>query len=153
MAKYNQSFFQIPQTGMECDWPSVGSPQTRCPSMSMSNFGALNFGARSAEDYTKLAEGFKSKDEIQNPEIPAFTMGGDYSENPFAWGSTTQRVWHDELRIMTLGSRTMAGDKAPMFDVMDTKVSWDTPKDGDMVLNWPTEGYKPWGGRTATSFS
>ena len=148
MAKYNHSFFQIPQTGLECDWPSL-DPQARCPEMRMSNFGALNYGVRCAIDYTKVASGFKAKDELQNPTIPSYSQEAEYDRNPYVWGSTTKHIWNDELRIMTLGSRTMAGDRLPGMDVSDTKVAHSTPKDGNMSLNYPTEGYKPFGGRVA----
>lgn len=152
MAKYNQSFFQIPATGLSDVWAGASNVQTRAITMRMSNFGDLNYGPRCSVDYTRTAHGFKNKDELQNPTVPSFAMEAEYNENPFVWGSTVKRMRHDELRIMTLGSRFMDGAGKPRLDVMDTKLSHSTPKDGDMVLNWPSEGYKPFGGRTGGPF-
>lgn len=152
MAKYNQAFFQIPATGVDCEWASEGGQQSRSCGMRMSNFGALAYGARNAADYTKLVQSYQSKDELQNPLVPSFAQDGEFKTNPFVWGSTVKRVLNDELRIMSLGSRAMDGDALPTFDVMDTNLSRSTPKDGDMTLNWPNEGYKPFGGRVAGPF-
>lgn len=151
MGKYNFSFFQVPSTGIDVEGPRSG-PQSRSVTMRISSFGALDYGPRSSKDYTKTVYGFKSKDELQNPNILSFTQSADYKENPYVWGSTVKRIWNDTLRIMTLGSRFMSGAYQPKFDVSDTKLSWSTPKDGDVPLNYPTEGYTPFGGRVAGPF-
>jgi len=149
MAKYNNDFFQISHSGLDCVGAS-SDQQSRCVTMRMSNFGALAYGNRSSVDYTQIAKGFADK--IENPDIPSFLQAAEYNENPFVWGSTTHRVRNDELRIFELGARTMDGFHKPAADVMDTKLSKDTPKDGDMVLNWPKEGFKYFGGRTGGPF-
>ena len=99
-----------------------------------------------------LSKGFKDKDELQNPVVPPFVMEGDFTRNPFATGSTRKRIWNYELMILTLGARTDDGATLPGKDVSDTKLSLSTPKDGDMTLNWPAEGYHSFGGRTGGPF-
>lgn len=152
MSKYNLENFQIAHSGIDGGWETSGGQQARSYSVKMSSFGNLNYGNRDADDYTKLSKGFQAKDELQNPEVPAFAMAGDYKENPFIVGGTRHRVWADELRVLTLGARTMEGATLPGKDVSDTKLSLSTPKDGDMTLNWPAEGYKSLGGRTGGPF-
>jgi len=146
MAKYNFSYFQIKPVGVGCEG-ALGDQQTRCLDGKMSNFGALSYGIRNAADYTKVLSNFKSK--IENPTIPSFLQEAEYNKNPYVWGSTVKRMWNDELRIMTLGSRYMNGAEQPKKDVSDTKLSSTTPTDNGVVLNYPAEGYKPFGGRVA----
>ncbi len=159
MSKYNFSFFQIPHTGVSCEGP-LGDQQTRCISGKISNFGALAYGLRDASDYTKLTKGFKSKDELQNPDIPYFLPtgnGGNWGNavnNPYVWGGTTHKVRNDELAVMLLGSRKAMDVSQPKFDVMDTNLVWDTTVSGsDVPLNYPTEGYKEFGLRTGGPFA
>ena len=146
MAKYNSDFFQISHSGLDCVAGETGQ-QGRCVTMRMSSFGALAYGAKSSVDYTRLLGTFKDKDELQNPDIPDDVQAANRIENPYVWGSTVKRSWNDELVIYELGSRTGSFVK-PGFDVMDTKLSKSTPKDGDMQLNWPKEGFKYFGVRT-----
>lgn len=149
MSKYNQDFFQIPSTGLDTVMTG-GAQQGRDLDMKMSNFGDLAYGPRSSSDYTKVLSDFAGK--IENPSIPSFTQEGEYNSNPLVWGSTVKFMRHDELRILSLGARSMAGDKLPAMDVSDTKLSATTPNDGTMPLNWPAEGWKPFGSRIAGPF-
>lgn len=156
MAMYNFNGFQIPHTGLSCEGP-LGDQQSRCVDAKMSNFGALAYGIRSASDYTKLEKGFKSKGELENPTIPYFQPtgnGGNWSNainNPYLVGSTTHKVRNDELAVMLLGSRNADSVSQPNFDVMDTNLVWDTTVSG-VPLNFPTEGWKTFGGRVAGPF-
>lgn len=156
MTTYNFSFFQIPHTGVSCDG-ALGDQQTRCAEAKISNFGALSYGLREASDYTKLGKGFKSKDELQNPDVPTFQPtgnGGNWGNainNPYNVGSTTHKVRHDELAVMLLGSRNAMKVNQPSFDVMDTSLVWDTTVSG-VPLNYPTEGWRTFGGRVAGPF-
>lgn len=158
MAKYNFNDFQIPHTGLDNQGP-LGDQQTRVPEAMLSNFGALNYGNRDSSDYTQVAEGFKSKDEWQNPDVPLFQPTGNGGNvgnavnNPFASGSSVHKVRADELAVMTLGSRKSMGIKQPMMDTMDTDLVWDTTISGTPNLNFPTEGYKFFGGRTGGPFA
>ena len=147
MAKYNNDFFQISQSGLDCTSAALGDQQDRCITMRMSSFGDIAYGARSSIDRMKLSGGFKDKDELSNPVVPSFSQGAEKNENPFVWGSTVKLARNDELTIFELGSRYGSYAK-PGADVMDTKLSKSTPKDGDMVLNYPKEGFKYFGVRT-----
>lgn len=151
MAKYNNDMFQISHSGLDCIAGEDGQ-QGRCVTMRMSSFGSLAYGAKSSVDYTKLVGSYKDKDELQNPNIPEGIQGASSIENPFVWGSTVKRTRNDELVIFELGSRTGNFAK-PAFDVMDTNLSRSTPADGDMILNWPNEGFTFFGGRTGGPFS
>jgi hypothetical protein len=166
MSMYNFNAFQIPHTGLSCEGP-LGDQQSRCVDAKMSNFGALAYGIREASDYTKLTKGFKSKGELENPEIPYFLPtgnGGNWRNainNPYVVASTTHRVRNDELGVMTLGSRNTESVDQPDFDVMatdlvhmtvsGTTVSGVTTVSG-LPLNFPTEGWNTFGGRVAGPF-
>jgi hypothetical protein len=150
MAKYNHNFFQVPHVGLS-NTMEGGGQAYRDLNMKMSNFGALNYGLRSALDYTKTQKGFSDK--IENPAIPSFLQEAERNENPLVWGQTRKFVRNDELKIMTLGSRDMDGFSQPRFDVTDTNLSSSTPDDGSMPLNWPAEGFRHWGGRTGGPFN
>lgn len=157
MGKYNFNNFQIPQTGLAEIGPT-GDQQTRNADAKVSNFGALAYGVRNSGDYTKLTFGFKAKDELQNPEIPAFYPTGNAGNwggainNPYVVGSTVKRIRTDEFNIMGLGSRNSEGVERPTYDVMDTDLVWNTTMSGltasGIALNFPTEGWTSFGGRT-----
>ncbi len=146
MAKYNNDFFQISHSGLDCV-SGEGGQQGRCTAMRMSSFGSLSFGAKSPDDYTRLLGTFKDKDELQNPDVGEGIQTASRIENPFVWGSTVHRMRNDELAIYELGSRNGSFVK-PGFDVMDTNVSKSTPDDNGVQLNWPNEGFKLFGART-----
>lgn len=151
MGKFNHNFHQIPHTGLT-QIRVGGAQQGRDADMKMSNWGALNYGLRRSNDYTKVQTGFSDK--IENPTIPSFLQAAERNENPLVWGGTRKFVRNDELKIMTLGARTMDGFSQPTFDVSDTNLSRSTPNDADTdtPLNWPKEGYTPFGGRVAGPF-
>ncbi len=141
---YNFNFFQIPDVGVTNTYIGAGLQQHRDFGERISSFGALEYGIRDEDDYTKVSLGFKSKDELQNPTIPPFAMSGDYDNNPFVWGSTVKRIRNDELTIMLLGSKNSFSASLPAMDVSDTKNSkgpFEKPK------NFPAEGWSSFGGR------
>ncbi len=156
MSMYNFSFFQIPHTGLSCDGLH-GDRRERCVDAKMSHFGDLAYGIRESSDYTRLSKGFKDKGELENPSIPYFLPtgnGGNWGNainNPYVVSSTTHRVRNDELGVMLLGSRNTHSADQPTFDVMDTNLVWDTTVSG-VALNFPTEGWKTFGGRVAGPF-
>lgn len=168
MAKYNFNNFQIPQSGVSDDGPK-GDQQSRGADSKLSNFGALAYGVRSAVDYTMLTHGFKAKDELQNPEVPAFYPTGNAGNwggavnNPYVAGSTVKHVRTDEFHVMGLGSRNTEGVAFPGTDVMDTTLVWNTTLSGltasgvntasGVALNFPTEGWNTFGGRTGGPFN
>jgi hypothetical protein len=160
MVMYNFNAFQIPHTGLSFDG-ALGDQQTRRADARMSNFGALSYGIREASDYTKLVEGFKSKDELQNPSVPTFLPtgnGGNWGNainNPYVVGSTTHKMRTDEFSVMTLGSRNTKSASQPDFDVMGTDLVWMTVSgttSSGVPLNFPTEGWNTFGGRVAGPF-
>lgn len=163
MGTYNFSFFQIPHAGIEATNNGIGAQMSRGSNERISNFGALSYGVRSSVDYTKVTTGFKSKDELQNPAIPAFYPtgnagnwgGGGVVNNPYIVDSTTHKTRHDEFNVMTLGSRNSMGVEQPAFDTMDTSLVWNTVSGttvSGLAANFPTEGWKTFGGRTGGPF-
>lgn len=158
---YNFDFFQIPSVGIVENYVGDGAQQHRDYSQKMSNFGALNYGLHmtyatisgvsvtpepGTTDYTRVAYGFKAKDELQNPTVPPFVMDSDYNKNPFVWGSTVKRIRNDEFTVMGLGSRRDMEADLPGFDVSDRKASdgpFEAPK------SFPSEGWHSFGGRIA----
>lgn len=169
MGKYNYNFFQIPSTGIEATGQGLGNQISRVSSERISNFGALQFGVKNANDYTKTAFGENAF--VQNPTIPSFLPTGNAGNwggainNPYVVGSTINKVRHDEFNVMTLGSRNTQGVNQPKFDTMDTSLVWDTANGhisynttisgnggattvSGSYVNFPSEGWATFGGRT-----
>ena len=166
MGRYNFNNFQIPQTGIGAIGPD-GDQQTRSADAKLSNFGALAYGVKNSADYTKLTYGFKAKDELQNPDVPAFQPTGNAGNwqgavnNPYVNGSSVKFSRNDEFNIMSLNSRNSEGVSLPGTDVMDTTLIWDTTMSGltasgitasGLAFNFPTEGWTTFGGRTGGPF-
>ena len=157
MGRYNFNNFQIPQSGISTTGPT-GDQQTRGADAKLSNFGALAYGVRNAVDYTMLTYGFKSKDELQNPDVPSFFPTGNAGNwggavnNPYVVGSTVKHIRNGEFNVMGLGSRNTEGVAFPKTDVMDTSLVWNTTMSGltasGIALNFPSEGWSTFGGRT-----
>lgn len=168
MGRYNYDFFQIPTTGINASGQGLGNQISRLTSERISNFGALKFGVKNAADYTVTAFGASAF--VQNPTIPSFLPSGDGNwygavDNPYAVGSTVNRVRTDEFDIMTLGSRNTKGVTQPKFDTMDTNLVWDTANGhisynttisgnggattvSGSYVNFPSEGWATFGKRT-----
>lgn len=144
---YNFDGHQIAHTGVDGGMGDKGLQQDRWFGVKMSNFGALNYGTRSSDDYTKIVKGFAKE---ENPVIASFTMAAEYNENPFVWGSTVKRMRNDEFTVMSMGSRRTEDPDQPGFDVSDTNVAVDdgtnTPK------LFPSEGWRTLGLRTGGPF-
>ncbi len=144
---FNFNMFQIPQTGVGGETKG-NSVQTRDLDLKISNFGALKNGGRSGTDYTMVLNNFKDKDELLNPVIPAFLQDGEYEENPLVWGSTVKYTRDDQL--MRMGNTTTIGSYIgmPKFDVSDTNVAnMDVSVGNNAIKNWPTEGWRSYGGK------
>jgi len=144
---FNFDMFQIGQAGVEGE--TVGnSIQTRDLDMKISNFGALKNGTRSLTDYTNVLNNFKAKDELENPSVPSFVQDGDYNERPLVWNSTVKYVRDDQL-IRMGNYTTIGGDIGmPKFDVSDTNVAnMDVSIGYNSIKNWPTEGWRSYGGK------
>lgn len=148
---FNFDFFQVAATGPEesdaVTPGGAGSQMYRQFNIKMSNFGALNYGLRNADDYTKTALTYQAKDELMNPVVPSFAQDGEYNLNPFVWGSTVKRVRNDEFTVMGLGSRRGIGANIPSMDVMDTNEA--DASDFAAPRIYPSEGWHYFGSRTA----
>jgi len=156
------SFFQIEPSGVGDDWAvGSGGMQLRYPDMKMSNFGALNYGARMSSDYTRTALDFKGKSGFEGADafgIHDLRGSGQYEgeadHNPFVWGSTVKKTRDDQFTRMGM---SMGGDdplmgrdtpnaqiNVPGFDVSDTMESHGPWTAG---ANYPTEGWRSFGGK------
>lgn len=144
---YNFDGFQIAHVGVLGGMADGSQQDQRWFSVKISNFGALNYGARSSDDYTKLTKGFAKE---ENPVIPSFTMEGEYDENPYVWGSTVKRMRNDEFTIMSMGSRRLVDPDQPGFDVSDTNVAVDDGTNTPKIF--PSEGWHTLGGKTGGPF-
>ena len=143
--KYNFDGYQIPHVGVTGGMTGADQ-QGRIFGMKISNFGALAYGNRMVSDYTRVGLGFMDKGNLENPNIPSFTMDAEYNENPYVWGSTVKKMRNDEFTVMGMGSRRTRAVDQPGFDVSDTDVAVD---DGtNAPKKFPAEGWATLGRRT-----
>lgn len=159
------------------DWPArsdTAIPIRRELDEKMSNFGALNIGNRMAQsvDYTRTVLTYISKDDLSNwkvitaddgPGRLVGMRGTTVDHNPYLWGSTVKKFRDDQffrmdmehpvtssglLNDSSLASLYPAGTPAdiakPTFDVMDTN---EVSSGMDQYKNYPTEGYRSFGGK------
>lgn len=167
---FNFDFFQIPAVGVqEPDLAGARSSVTttirRPVDMKISNFGALEVGARLSTDYTRTAtSAFKAAGESsdwsritedlgigQNVKL----FGVNVNHNPYVLGSTVKFARDDQFVRMTMTRNTgsalaaMSID-APKFDVMDTDM---VTAEGMIATTnytaktWPSEGWRSFGGK------
>jgi len=142
---FNFDFFQVAHTGVDSVTKGVAA-QTRDLDMKMSNFGAMNIGARMSSDYTRTSLDFKSKDEMENPTLPSFWLDAEHNDNPLVLGSTVKYTRDDQFVRMGMSKSDGVGIDQPGFDVMDKKET--TPgRTNAVIKNWPTEGYRSFGGK------
>lgn len=146
---FNFDFFQVAHSGVDSATKGV-AVQTRDLDMKMSSFGAMNTGARMSSDYTRTSLDFKSKDELENPTLPSFWLDADSIDNPLVLGSTVKYTRDDQFVRMGMSRIDNDGHVThidqPGFDVMDKKET--TPGGTNAVIkNWPTEGYRSFGGK------
>jgi hypothetical protein len=163
--QFNFDFYQIPQTGVvEPDLAAaragVDVSIRRAVDMKMSNFGALNTGARLSSDYTRTnTMAFKAKGESEDWVVITADTGigsnvasrsSSVNHNPLIWGSTIKYVRDDQFIRMTMSNNSEGAQiDPPRFDVMDSK---ERSAEGINALgqpfkNWPTEGWRSLGGK------
>jgi len=154
------AFFQIPHVGLNAEnAPTLGNPvQTRDANMKMSNFGALwvaDAVGRSDVDYTKVKYGFDAKGTMEGAAefgLHTLTQDAEKNENPLVWGSTVKYTRNDEMFKMGMssddtGTKSISyAVKLPTFDVMDTNLV-DAAGMTTANRNWPTEGWRSFGGK------
>jgi hypothetical protein len=157
--------FQIPQTGVreeDLDGARDGVDVSlrRTFDMKMSNFGALNVGARLSGDYTRTnTMVFKAKGESEDWNVltedtgigsNVAARGMNVNHNPHIWGDSIKFVRDDQFIRMTMSNNNEGAQiDPPKFDVMDSKErSADGIDDlGQPFKNWPTEGWRSFGGK------
>ena len=137
---FNWNKFQIPSTGV--DSSTFGeSVQTRDLHMRMSNFGAMNVGARMSIDYSRTTLDFQSKDELMNAR-PDF-QDAEMNDNPLLEGSSLKYTRDDQFLRMTMDSSLGAYISQPDMDVMDQN---EIDASGmEKPRNYPTEGWHSFG--------
>ena len=143
---YNWDFFQIPHVGV--DSATLGpAVATRDLNSRMSNFGALNRGARMSGDYTRTVLDFKSKDELNDWSYLSNTeQEANRDVNPYVLGSTVKRIRDDQFTRTGMDNNTNAQNKGgiPDFDVSST----DLVNSGMAVpKKYPSEGWRSFGGK------
>jgi len=169
------NFWQIPHVGVPepdrdaHDRDDVFTTIRRAADMKISNFGALWVGPRMSDDYTRTELTFITKDDLSNwhqqTEDPGLghnsgLRGTTIEQNPYIWGSTVKRFRDDQFFRMGMEHYPyragledfgdyVADEPAsidnPMFDVMDTDV---VQAEGmDQYKNYPTEGWRSFGGK------
>jgi hypothetical protein len=166
--KYFYDFYQIPATGVtEPDLAGardgVDVSLRRPVDMKMSNFGALNVGARLASDYTRTnTMAFMAKGNSEDWSVITEDTGVgsnvasrsmNVNHNPHVWGDSIKFVRDDQFIRMTMSNDNEGAQiDPPKFDVMDSK---ERTAEGMLIadtaagttLNWPTEGWRSLGGK------
>ena len=154
---FNFDGFQIPHTGVEepdlyaQTRTDVKIPIRRLLDMKVSNFGALSVGLRMSNDYTRVALGFQSKDDLSDLNVikPVWQFA-ELNENPLVAGSSIKYVRDDQFIRMGMSKDNGAQIDQPKFDVMDADV---VTAEGMIafsnasIKNWPTEGFRTFGGK------
>lgn len=133
-------FFSIDPGALGDDWKGGSEGQAFRPfETRISNFGALNRGARSSTDYTRTT--FDNAIEVNPEAVPGVGFGTDrgfYDYNPFVWGGSIQRTLMDRLHKMGLG-----GIDIFHVDVSDKK---EVNASGmSQYKNYPSEGWNSFG--------
>lgn len=168
--KFFFDFFQIPHTGVQ--EPDLVSARTdvnatiRRPSdMKISNFGALNVGNRLSHDYTRsntMVFTFKGETEDWAKATEGTGMGQNVglfgvnvNHNPYLPGSSVKYSRDDQFIRMSMSRNTGTSTTAteiglPTFDIMDSKdrtVSGIAEDPNAAIKNWPSEGWRSFGGK------
>jgi len=135
-------FFQISPGSVASDWVTGSNQQQlRRFGTRMSNFGALNFGARMSVDYTRTT--FDNAHEENPQKAVGAGFGTDRAEfeyNPYVWGSSVKRTLDDKMTKMGMGSIDQ-----PRADVSDRQeVNASGMVSGK---NYPSEGWRSFGGK------
>jgi hypothetical protein len=142
---FNFDSFQISHTGVDSDTKGV-KVQTRDLDMKMSNFGAMNTGARMSSDYTRTTLDFKFKNELENPTLPSFWQDAESNDNPLVLGSTVKYTRDDQFVRMGMSKSNGISINQPKFDVMDQKERMPGGLYA-IIKNWPSEGWRSFGGK------
>jgi len=158
MSEFN--FYQIDATGVsepdrdDYTRTDVSTTIRRACDSKISLFGSNNVGARRTSDYTKTDLSFQSKDELADYEVLTADTGAGQNvggrgvtidHNPYVIGSTVKKTRDDQFFRMSMSNDRGANINAPKHDVMDTNLV----DASDIVAgkNWPTEGWRSYGGK------
>ena len=165
-------FYKIPHVGVpEPDKAAytrtaAGLPIRRALDMRISNFGALSVNRRLGIDYTRTnTMEFIDKGILEGAAefgLHNLVQDAERNENPLVWGSTLKYTWNDEMFKMGMdtddgktlragGSKTSNRVSFPKFDVMDTNLVTAAGQNADRTAtwqkNWPSEGWRSFGGK------
>jgi len=139
------NFFQIPHTGVDDSTAGV-AVQTRDADMKMSNFGALNTGNRSSDDYKRTGVEFNDKDDsVDNGASRSTFNYAERDENPYVAGSTVKKTRDDQATRLGMYKDNDVDVAAPKHDVSDTNVI--NASGMSSGYNYPTEGWRSFGGK------
>lgn len=148
MSEYN--FYQIDAIGptesdVDDSTPVNTSPIRRAFDSKISNFGILNVGHRMSSDYTRTNLVFETKDDRSDWEyITGAELDAEVELNPYVLGSSIKRVRDDQFFRMGMENQDQVSVDLPKFDVGDTK---DVSGDLTAGKNWPSEGWRSFGGK------
>jgi len=152
---YNFDFFQIQPHTVDDNWSAGNDAASlRQYDARLSNFNAMYRGARMATDRTRTTLDFAKQ---QNPkEIVGVGFGTDpaeYNYNPYyPLGNSIKRYLNDEAHRMMIqhNAKTYSGAAHSIFhmDVSDMdEVTAAGIAAGAVFLNYPTEGWRSFGGK------
>jgi len=153
---FNFDFFQIPHTGVDepdrvAARTDVNTTIRRALDMKISNFGAMNVGARMSSDYTRTVLYFANKDNSSDVNLirPEWQYA-ERNENPLVWGQTLKYVRDDQFSRLIMSTIAGAQVDPPKFDVMDAKertAAGIIAAANATLKNWPSEGWRSYGGK------
>lgn len=158
MSEFN--FYQIDATGVsepdrdDYTREDISTTIRRACDSKISLFGSKSVGARRASDYTKTDLSFQSKDELADYEVLTADTGMGQNvggrgvvvdHNPYVLGSTIKKTRDEQAFRMGMSDNRGVSVDAPKFDVADTNLV----DASDIVAgkNWPTEGWRSYGGK------
>jgi len=158
---YNFDNFQIQPHTVDDGWVAGDAQAFRQFDARMSNFNAMYRGSRRSDDYTRTVFGFAHEENpvLPDPELQEeLGFGVDWAEynyNPYVWGSTVKRILDDQAHKMGMEHQAIVayGDTGMSYSIFHMDVSDQDEVTaagiiaGAAFLNYPTEGWKSFGGK------
>jgi len=147
---YNFDFFQIQPHKVDDDWSTGNEAASlRQYDARISNFNAMYHGARMAADRTRTTLDFAKQ---QNPQervgVGFGTDWAEYNYNPYVLGDTIKRILNDQAHKMMMDHDTGVAHSIFHMDVSDMdEVTAAGIYAGQSFLNYPTEGWRSFGGK------
>lgn len=164
MSEYD--FYQIDHVGVdESDRTAARTDKgvviRRAKDTKISNFGAGNVGSRMATDLTRTVLDFEAKDELSAVDVITEDSGfgsnvpgrsTNVDRNPYIAGSSVKRVRDEQAFRLGMADNRGVSISEPDFDVMADNTIRTSSMNAVAVAamagkNWPTEGYRSFGGK------